>query len=69
MTEQYKMGLFVMKYLEKLGVHPINVAEAVSDDNYKKSYQLIKNNPSISKKDFLMEMNIEEELEWRFYWL
>ena len=61
MSEQYQKGLFVSNYLEKLGVHPINIAEAVSDNNYEKSYQLIKNNPQISKEMFLKELELKEE--------
>ena len=61
MTEQYEKGILVINYLEKLGVNPITIAEAVSDDNYQKSYQLIKNNPTISKKEFLMEIGLVEE--------
>ena len=38
----------------------MNVAEAVSDDKYRKSYQLIMDNPKISKKEFLEKMEIEE---------
>ena len=61
MSEQYQKGIFVINYLEKLGVHPINIAEAVSDNNYEKSYQLIKNNPQISKERFLKELELKEE--------
>lgn len=60
MSEQYQKGIYVMKYLETLDVHPMNVAEAVSDDKYRKSYQLIMDNPKISKKEFLEKMGIEE---------
>ena len=60
MSEQYQKGMYVMKYLKTLDVHPVNVAEAVSDDNYRKSYQLIMDNPKISKKEFLKKMEIEE---------
>ena len=52
--------MYVMKYLKTLDVHPMNIAEAGSDDNYRKSYQLIKDNPKISKKEFLEKMGIEE---------
>ncbi len=61
MTEQYKKGMFVSNYLDELDVHPITVAEAVSNDNYRKSYQLIKNNPQISKAEFLEKMGLIEE--------
>ena len=61
MSNQYQKGIFISNYLEKLGVHPINIAEAVSDNNYEKSYQLIKRNPTISKEEFLKKMKLKEE--------
>lgn len=60
MSEQYEKGSLVARYLDALKVHPMNVAEAVSDDKYRKSYQLIMDNPKISKKEFLEKMEIEE---------
>ena len=48
MTDQYIKGTYVSKYLEGLDVHPIHIAEAVSDRNYQKSYQLIQDNPKIT---------------------
>ncbi len=60
MTDQYEKGTLVSKYLEKKGVHPVTIAEAVSDDNYIKSYKLIQENPNITKEEFLKKMNIEE---------
>ncbi len=60
MTEQYQKGSLVMQYLKKLDVHPINIGQAVTNENYRKSYQLIKENPNISKEDFLTAMGIEE---------
>ena len=60
MTEQYRMGTVISDYLKKLDVHPINIAEAVSDENYRKSYQLIQENPEITKREFLERMGIKE---------
>ena len=48
MTEQYQKGMFIMKYLKELGTHPITVAEAVSNENYRKSYQIIQEKTSIT---------------------
>ena len=53
MTEQYQKGLLVSKYLERLHTHPVTIAEAVSDEYYQKSYQLITENPKITKAEFL----------------
>ena len=60
MTDQYEKGTLVSNYLEKLNVHPVTIAEAVSDNNYIKSYNLIQENPNITKEEFLKKMNIEE---------
>ena len=61
MTEQYRMGTLVVTYLKKLNTHPVTIAEAVTDENYKQSYQLITENPQITKEEFLEKMGIEEE--------
>lgn len=61
MTEQYRNGSVVAKYLDNLNIHPITVAIAVSDENYRKSYQIIQENPKITKADFLEKMGIIEE--------
>ena len=50
----------IEEYLRGLGLSWITIAEALSDGNYRKSYQLIKDNPKISKKEFLKKMEIEE---------
>ena len=60
MTEQYLKGSVVAKYLDELNVHPITVAEAVSNKNYKKSFQLLQENPKITKAEFLKKMQLEE---------
>ena len=62
MTEQYQKGMLIMKYLKELGTHPITVAEAVSNENYRKSYQIIQENPKITKAEFL-----EKSLKWWKY--
>ena len=61
MTEQYRKGSVVANYLDNLNVHPITVAIAVSDENYRKSYQIIQENPNISKAEFLEKMQLIEE--------
>ena len=63
MTEQYQKGSLVASYLDNLNVHPVTVAEAVSDDNFRKSYQLIQENPHITKEEFLTTMGIEEYVD------
>ena len=60
MTTYYQKASLVMRYLKGLGVHPVTIAEAVAEENYQKSYQLITANPRISKQEFLQELKIEE---------
>ncbi len=61
MTEQYQKGMLIMKYLKELDIHPITIAMAVSNENYKKSYQIIQENPKITKAEFLQKMQLTEE--------
>ena len=60
MTEQYRMGILIEEFLEKLNIHSVTVTEAMSDENYRKSYQIITDNPQITKEDFLEAMGLEE---------
>ena len=60
MSEQYKMGIFVMDYLQGLGIDMITIGQTIDDKNLEKSYFLIKNNPTISKEEFLSKMQVEE---------
>ena len=64
MSEQYQKGSIVKKCLKSLGVHPITIAEALSDKNLEKSYQLITNNPFITKNEFLNAMGLIEEKDY-----
>lgn len=57
---QYQKGILVMDYLQSLGLDMITIGEAVEDQKLEKSYQLIKENPQITKKEFLEKMEIEE---------
>ena len=50
-----------MDCLRDLGVSMLAVGMAIDDKNIERSYQLIKNNPQITKTEFLTEMGIEEE--------
>lgn len=57
---QYQMGIFVMNYLQELGLNMLTILEAIQDGKLEKSYQLIQDNPQITKKAFLKKMEIEE---------
>ena len=67
MSDDYLKGTFVYDYLESINVNLSNVAEAISDDNLEKSYKLIKDNPSITKEEFLKAMDFEDESFWEPY--
>ena len=57
---QYQMGISVMDYLQSLGLNMGTIGYAIQDGYLEKSYQLIKDNPKISKAEFLKRMGIEE---------
>ena len=59
----YDKGMVVMDYLKSIGVDILAITEAVSDENLDKSFQLIQDNPNISKDDFLDTMDIAEDDE------
>lgn len=50
---EYQKGLFVIDYLQKLGIDMIEIGDAIDDKNLDKSYRIIKENPTITKKEFL----------------
>ena len=59
--KQSQMGISVMNYLQKLGMDMITIGEAICDENLEQSYKLIKENPNISKAEFLEKMQITED--------
>ena len=63
MMNQNQKALLLETFLEELGFNQITITEAVTDENYEKSYQLINDNPKITKKEFLKQMQIEE---WKY---
>ena len=58
---QYEKGILVMDYLQALGMNMLTVGSAIDDTNLEKSYQLITENPQITKAEFLKKMEITEE--------
>lgn len=60
MLSYYQKATQVENYLEGLKLHPVTVTEAISDDYIEKSYQILQENPTISKRDFLKKLGIEE---------
>ena len=57
---QYHKGMLVMNYLEKLEASPLEILDAVCDENLEQSYELIKENPKITKAEFMQRMGITE---------
>ena len=54
------MVLETEQYLRELGLNWITIAEAMSDEHMEKTCQLLKENPKITKEEFLLKMGIEE---------
>ena len=48
--------MLVLNYLRTLGMAPADILEAICDENLEESYKLIKENPKISKAEFLKRM-------------
>lgn len=60
-TNQYDViDMWYENYLRNLGFTWITIAEAMADDKKEKTISLLKNNPKITKEEFLELMNIEE---------
>ena len=57
-----EMVLWVQAYLRNIGLNEIAIGVAISDGNVSQSYNLIRKRPSISKEDFLIEMEMYEFL-------
>jgi len=51
---------YILNYLQSIGMSMVDIIEAIADDSIEKSYQLIKENPTISKEEFMRVMGIEE---------
>ena len=58
---QSQGDFFLMDFLQDLGVSQLNILDAICDENYEKSLQLVQENPNITKAEFLEQMGIEEE--------
>lgn len=58
---QYQKAMSVIAYLRNFKLSEITITEAVVDSKLEQSYQLIKDNPKITKEEFLRIMEIEED--------
>lgn len=60
MKRQYQMDLLAIQYLQKINVHPVTIGMALDDRVCEKTYQILQAYPTISKRDFLKKLGIEE---------
>ena len=58
---QSQGDFFLLDFLQALGVSQLNLLDAICDENYEKSLQLVQENPNITKAEFLEQMGIEED--------
>ena len=53
---KYEKELYVISFLQSINANRFTIIEATNDDNIEKSFQIIQENPSITKKEFLEKM-------------
>ena len=63
MAEAYQKGRFVMDYLKGLGLDFDTIGESICDENLDKSYEIITQNPTIGKYEFIKKLGIEYDEE------
>ncbi len=54
----YQKGLWMMDCLEGLGMDYITIGDAIDDRTMDYNYKLLKENPNITKEEFLQKMKI-----------
>ena len=52
---------YIESRLKDLDLPILNITIAISDDNIEKSYKLLKENPKISKEEFLSKIDMKED--------
>ena len=63
MSEAYDKGVFVIDYLKSIGFDFETILDAICDENLDKSYEIITQNPTISKYEFVEKLGIEYDEE------
>ena len=63
MSEAYDKGVFVMDYLQSIGFDFETILDVICDENLDKSYEIIVQNPTISKYEFVEKLGIEYDEE------
>lgn len=56
--KQYQKGIFVMDYLQDLGLSMLVIGKALEGSKLNKSYRVIKSNPQITLEEFLAKMQL-----------
>jgi hypothetical protein len=55
--------IFIMDYLRSIGFDFETIGDAICDENLEKSYEIIVQNPTISKYEFVEKLGIEYDEE------
>lgn len=63
MSEAYDKAIFVMDYLRGVGLDMTTVGDAICDENLERSYEIITQNPNITKYEFIEQLGIEYDEE------
>ena len=56
--KQYQKGIFVLDFLQELGLSMLIIGKALEDTRLNKSYRVIKSNPKITQEEFLTKMQL-----------
>lgn len=56
--KQYQKGIFVLDFLQELGLSMLIIGKALEDTRLNKSYRVIKGNPKITQEEFLTKMQL-----------
>ena len=63
MTKAYNKGIFVMNYLKSIGLDWGTIGDAICDENLDKSCDIIRQNPTITKYEFVEQLGIDYDEE------
>ena len=58
--KQYQKGIFVLDFLQELGLSMLIIGKALEDNRLNKSYRVIKSNPKITQEEFLTKMQLAD---------
>ena len=56
--KQYQKGIFVLDFLQELGLSMLIIGKALEDNRLNKCYRVIKSNPKITQEEFLTKMQL-----------